>query len=66
MSGSDSENALKQLIKFRVVPKPRTAILSSIRNPVTAEVIDKGLVLWFPGKEVFSHKYKKVLKRLCF
>lgn len=30
-------------------PKPRSATLRAIRNPITHETIDRGLVLWFPG-----------------
>ena len=32
-------------------PKPRLAAIRSVRNPVTNEEIDRGLVLWFPGPE---------------
>lgn len=61
VSGSHSENALKQLTKFSEIPTPRTAILRTIQDPFTAEVIDKGLVLWFPGKQAFSYKYLQVI-----
>ncbi|KAB2920125.1 MAG: tRNA uridine-5-carboxymethylaminomethyl(34) synthesis GTPase MnmE [Hyphomicrobiaceae bacterium] len=32
-------------------PKPRVAGLRSIRHPTTAELLDQGLVLWFPGPQ---------------
>ena len=32
------------------LPKPRFATLREIREPKTKDLIDKGLVLWFPGK----------------
>jgi tRNA modification GTPase len=31
------------------LPAPRQAVLRPIRNPMTGEVLDRGLVLWFPG-----------------
>lgn len=35
------------------LPPPRTALLRSITDPQSNEVLDRGLVLWFPG--LFSH-----------
>lgn len=34
--------------------KPRLAHLRSLRHPASGELIDKGLVLWFPGPNSFS------------
>ena len=31
------------------IPSPRRATLARVRDPATAEVIDEGLALWFPG-----------------
>lgn len=36
------------------LPKPRMATLKPIHNPITKEVLDKGLVLWFPGPKSFT------------
>lgn len=41
--------ALKSLIGPRYAPRPRYADLKSFKNPLNDEIIDKGLVLWFPG-----------------
>uniref|UniRef100_A0A6P7GVV3 tRNA modification GTPase GTPBP3, mitochondrial isoform X1 n=2 Tax=Diabrotica virgifera virgifera TaxID=50390 RepID=A0A6P7GVV3_DIAVI len=54
VSGSNSETALKLMTGLSSTPKPRTAILKSIKNPINGEVIDKGLVLWFPGPKSFT------------
>lgn len=36
------------------VPKPRQAALRAFRDPQTGDVIDRGLLLWFPGPASFS------------
>jgi tRNA modification GTPase len=35
-------------------PKPRVATLASLHHPKTSEVIDKGIVLWFPAPASFT------------
>lgn len=35
-------------------PKPRLATLRKIRDPVTKEMLDRGLVIWFPGPRSFT------------
>ncbi|XP_034002380.1 tRNA modification GTPase GTPBP3, mitochondrial isoform X1 [Trematomus bernacchii] len=35
-------------------PPPRTALLRSIRDPISKEVLDRGLVFWFPGPHSFT------------
>lgn len=35
-------------------PSPRKAALRSIVDPQTAELIDRGLILWFPGPQSFT------------
>ncbi|CAG8446820.1 2887_t:CDS:2, partial [Ambispora leptoticha] len=35
-------------------PKPRVATLRSILHPITREVLDYGLVLWFPGPNSYT------------
>ncbi|KAJ8911652.1 hypothetical protein NQ315_005998 [Exocentrus adspersus] len=54
ISGPDSERALQLVTNLSDVPKPRTAILRSITHPRTQEVLDKGLILWFPGPRSFT------------
>lgn len=56
VSGPQSENALKKIANFSEIPKPRMALLRSIRNPVSKEILDKGLVLWFPGNPLSTFK----------
>ena len=36
------------------VPPPRQASLRRIRDPASGEIIDEGLVLWFPGPGSFT------------
>ncbi|XP_037625910.1 tRNA modification GTPase GTPBP3, mitochondrial isoform X3 [Sebastes umbrosus] len=49
-SGPGSATALRCMAGLtRSLPPPRTALLRSIADPQTKEVLDRGLVLWFPG-----------------
>ncbi|CAH0562498.1 unnamed protein product [Brassicogethes aeneus] len=54
ISGPKSGEALKKLTNMKNMPEPRLANLRSIRNPITQEILDKGLVLWFPGPKSFT------------
>ena len=36
------------------VPAPRRASLRTLRLPETGEIVDQGLVLWFPGPDSFT------------
>ena len=47
LSGPRAGDALKALIGR--LPAPRQAALARVRDPVSAEVIDEALALWFPG-----------------
>jgi tRNA modification GTPase len=47
ISGPRAGFALKQTIGR--VPPPRRAALAHVRDPLSGEVVDEGLVLWFPG-----------------
>jgi len=47
VSGPGARSALEGLIGR--VPDPRRAVLARIRAPGSGDVIDSGLVLWFPG-----------------
>ncbi|XP_063695842.1 tRNA modification GTPase GTPBP3, mitochondrial [Culicoides brevitarsis] len=53
VSGPDSLNSI-QKIAGNFALKPRNAHLRSLRHPISGELIDKGLVLWFPGPQSFS------------
>lgn len=49
VSGSNSGEALKIMTKMKELPKSRYALLKNIYHPKSNEILDKGLVLWFPG-----------------
>ena len=52
MSGSASATAIRSMCG--TLPAPRRAVLTRIRHPRRHEVIDQGLVLWFPGPASFT------------
>ncbi|HWP27320.1 MAG TPA: tRNA uridine-5-carboxymethylaminomethyl(34) synthesis GTPase MnmE [Xanthobacteraceae bacterium] len=47
ISGPGARFALETMVGR--VPEPRRATLARVRNPNSSEIIDEGLVLWFPG-----------------
>jgi tRNA modification GTPase len=47
ISGPRARTALEQLTGR--IPQPRRATLANVRDPASGELIDQGLVLWFPG-----------------
>jgi len=53
ISGSDSSKVLKLLTKDEL-PAPRVATLRKINNINTSELIDEGLILWFPGPQSYT------------
>ena len=53
ISGKNTSNLLKSLINDEI-PKPRVATLKKINNINTSELIDEGLILWFPGPESYT------------
>ncbi len=53
ISGPDSSKVLKLLTKNEL-PTPRVATLRKINNIKTSELIDEGLVLWFPGPQSYT------------
>ncbi|GLV46277.1 uncharacterized protein CBL_21502, partial [Carabus blaptoides fortunei] len=54
ISGPNSGEALKKLVHLKQLPTPRMAHLKKIYCPVSKEILDKGLILWFPGPNSFS------------
>lgn len=48
VSGSAAAEALR-LLTGRGLPRPREATVATIRDPQGGEVLDRGLVLWFPA-----------------
>ena len=53
ISGKNTSNLLKSLINGEI-PKPRVATLKKINNINTSELIDEGLILWFPGPQSYT------------
>jgi tRNA modification GTPase len=53
LSGAGAGLALTS-IGGSLLPSPRRAALRALRDPATGHLIDRGLVLWFPGPASFT------------
>ena len=53
VSGEDTKKVIKSLTN-RAVPEPRVATLRKINKINTSELIDEGIILWFPGPESYT------------
>ena len=53
VSGEDTEKVIK-LITGKDLPVPRVATLRKINNINTNELIDEGIVIWFPGPQSYT------------
>ncbi|NXS94110.1 GTPB3 GTPase, partial [Jacana jacana] len=53
-SGPGSRGALQCLTATPELPPPRVLALRRIRDPDTAETLDRGLVVWFSGPQSFT------------
>jgi tRNA modification GTPase len=53
VSGPDTSNVLK-LLTNKSLPKPRVATLRKINKINTSELIDEGILLWFPAPESYT------------
>jgi len=53
ISGSEASNVIKSLTS-KEIPKPRMATLRKINNINTSELIDEGIIIWFPGPESYT------------
>jgi len=53
VSGTQAANVIKSLTGKKI-PKPRTATLRKINNINTSELIDEGIIIWFPGPESYT------------
>jgi tRNA modification GTPase len=53
ISGRDSAKVLQSLTN-KPTPKPRVATLRKINKINTSELIDEGIILWFPGPESYT------------
>ena len=50
ISGEESSKVIETLTGKKV-PKPRVATLRKINKINTSELIDEGIILWFPGPD---------------
>jgi tRNA modification GTPase len=53
ISGEETSKAI-ELLTGKKVPKPRVATLRKINKINTSELIDEGIILWFPGPESYT------------
>ena len=53
ISGKETSEILK-LITKKNLPKPREATIKKIIDPNSSELIDEGIILWFPGPESYT------------
>ena len=53
ISGAEASTTIK-LLTGKKIPKPRMATLRKINNINTSELIDEGIVIWFPGPESYT------------
>ena len=53
ISGEDTSKAI-ELMTGKKVPTPRVATLRKINKINTSELIDEGIILWFPGPESYT------------
>jgi tRNA modification GTPase len=53
ISGQETSKAI-ELLTRKSVPKPRVATLRKINKINTSELIDEGIILWFPGPESYT------------
>ena len=53
VSGKEAAEVVKQLTGDDL-PAPRVAVLKKLKNSNTSEMIDEGIVLWFPGPNSYT------------
>ena len=53
ISGQETSKAIK-LLTGKSVPEPRVATLRKINKINTSELIDEGIILWFPGPQSYT------------
>ena len=53
ISGSETAKVLKKLTN-KEIPKPRVATLRKINNINNSELIDEGIIIWFPSPESYT------------
>jgi tRNA modification GTPase len=53
ISGTDTQNVIR-LLTGKETPFPRVATLRKIKEINTSELIDEGLIIWFPGPKSYT------------
>ena len=53
ISGEETSNVIESLTG-KSIPKPRVATLRKINKINSSELIDEGIILWFPGPESYT------------
>ena len=53
ISGPEASNVIESLTS-KEIPNPRTATLRKINYINTSELIDEGIIIWFPGPESYT------------
>ena len=53
ISGSDTKKVLQNMT-FLKLPEAKVATLRKFKNPETKDLIDEGILLWFPGPESYT------------
>ena len=53
ISGQETSRVI-ELLTGKTLPKPRVATLRKINKINTSELIDEGIILWFPGPESYT------------
>ena len=53
VSGPETKNVIEKLTKGEF-PRPRIATLKKINNINTNELIDEGIIIWFPGPQSYT------------
>ncbi|GLH10035.1 tRNA modification GTPase GTPBP3, mitochondrial [Gryllus bimaculatus] len=50
VSGPKASEVIFNIGGMNILPQPRFAKLCKLRDPETKEILDKGLLMWFPGE----------------
>ena len=53
VSGPETKKVLKN-ITFLPLPEPKFASLRKFKDPETKDLIDEGILLWFPGPQSYT------------
>ena len=54
VSGPATKGALMTLGRFATLPRARVSVLRRLYDPSSGEVLDRGIVIWFPGSQTSS------------